>query len=55
MYKKYRLVTNKNTFRALARQELVSIEVFRNEHDEGIFKSASIKKFYAFVRNRINP
>ena len=54
MYEKYRRVTDENTFRPLARQLRVCVETFRKGHEQGILKSASIKKNYAYARDRIN-
>jgi hypothetical protein len=55
LYKKSRRDSDKRTFRGLAKLVRVRIEAYRKEREECILKSASVKKFYAYVKDRMNP
>ena len=55
MYKKYRHNIDKITFRTLARQVRMRIDAYRKEREESVIRSASIKKFYSYVRGRMKP
>ena len=55
IYKKYRRNFTKITFRTLARQIRLRIDAYRKEREESILLSASIKKFYSYVRGRMKP
>jgi hypothetical protein len=54
-YKKFRRVNDKITFRRLAKIVRFQLNLFRRENEENILKSASVKKFYSYVKKRMNP
>ena len=55
LYKKHRRDSDKSTFKALAKLVRTRIEAYRKEREERILRSASIKQFYAYVREHVNP
>jgi hypothetical protein len=54
-FKKYRRETDKKNFRDLAKLVRSRIYCFRKEREESILRSASVKKFYAYVAERMKP
>ena len=53
MYKKCRYNIDKIIFRILARQVRMRIDAYRKEREESVLRSASIKKFFSYVRGRM--
>jgi exonuclease III len=53
-YKKFRRESDKKIFRNLAKLVRNRINTFRKEREERILRSASVKKFYAYVAEHMN-